>query len=91
MKFLADNSAAGHEGGGDLEGEEVKREVPGRDQPRHADRLPAGDVDHPDPALAIPHQALPRCPELQMHVVNTSPNSGADSPCESCARHAGCP
>ena len=55
---FADHGVAGHDGGGDLEGEEVERQVPGGDEPRHAQRPPARQVHHARGTLASVHQAL---------------------------------
>ena len=51
-----------------LECEEVEREVPGGDEPGHAHRVSAGDVDHARPAhcLGGVHQTLPRMRELDI-------------------------
>ena len=64
---LAHHGVTGHDGGGDLEGEQVKREVPGGDEPGHAHRVPAGDVHHARPAHSLGgvQQTLPRVRKLK--------------------------
>ena len=63
---LAHHGVAGHDGGGDLKGEQVQREVPGGDEAGHAHRVSAGDVHHARPAHSLGgvHQTLPRMRKL---------------------------
>ena len=55
-----------HDGRGDLECQEVEREVPWRDEPRHPQGSSAGDVHHGGRLLAggSLHQTLPGVREL---------------------------
>ena len=55
-----------HDGRGDLESQQVEREVPWRDEPRHPQGSSAGDVHHGGRLLAggSLHQTLPGVREL---------------------------
>ena len=88
---FADHGVAGHDGGGDLEGEEVERQVPGGDEPRHAQRPPAGQVHHARGALARVDQALGNVYCSAAGYKKTTSPARRVRTCGSCKLPGGCP